>query len=216
MKEQNKLLISHIQKGLIHAELDEFFSIELKNEGYGGMEIKLHEMPVQITLRVNKSQDVMGDKKSRLNLLKHVLMQRFPLFRSGVELNVEMIKNKGLCPMTQADYIRRKLLENVPFRRAVHASMRSIKEGGAQGCIIIVSGKLKGQRAKSVKYQQGLMIHTGNDRYSYVKEAISTVLLKQGIIGIKVKIMLPHDPTGIDGPSKEISDKITILEPKTV
>lgn len=214
MRTQNKLLVSHIQKGLIHAELDEFFSIELKNEGYGGMEIKLHEMPIQITLRVNKSQDVMGDKKSRLNLLKYVLMQRFPLLQSGVELNVEMIKNKGLCPMTQADYIRRKLLENVPFRRAVHASMRSIKEGGAQGCTIIVSGKLKGQRAKSVKYQQGLMIHTGNDKHIYVKEAISTVLLKQGIIGIKVRIMLPYDPTGIDGPSRELIDKITILEPK--
>ncbi|KCZ76992.1 ribosomal protein S3 [Anncaliia algerae PRA109] len=214
MRKQNPLLVSHIQKGLMHAELDEFFSIELKEEGYGGMDIKLHEMPVQITIRVNKPEDVMGDKKSRLNLIKHLLMQRFPLLSSGVEINVEMIKNKGLCPMTQADFIRVKLFSGIPFRRAVHAAMKSIKDGGAQGCVIIISGKLKGQRAKSVKYQQGLMIHTGNDRKLFVKEAISTVLLKQGVIGIKVKIMLPYDPTGINGPSREICDKITIFEPK--
>lgn len=196
------------------AELDEFFSKEFENEIYSGMEIRPYDLPVRITIRVNKTYDVIGERKSRLNQIKQVLMERFPLLKSGVEIDVEMVKNKGLCSKTQAEFIKAKLIEGVPFRRAVNGVMRSIKESGAQGCSIIVSGKLKGQRAKSVKYTEGLMIHTGNSRNDYVKEALSIVHLKQGVIGVKVKIMLPYDPEGINGPSKIIADKILISEPK--
>jgi small subunit ribosomal protein S3e len=39
-------------------------------------------------------------------------------------------------------------------------------------------------------------------------------MMKQGILGVKVSIMLPHDPKGIVGPKTMLSDVITILEPK--
>ena len=32
--------------------------------------------------------------------------------------------------------------------------------------------------------------------------------------GIKVKIMLPHDPTGKSGPRKPLPDNVQIMEPK--
>lgn len=35
-----------------------------------------------------------------------------------------------------------------------------------------------------------------------------------GVLGIKVKIMLPHDPAGKAGPKIPLPDVITILEPK--
>lgn len=209
-----KILESFITKGIMHAELNEFFSKEFENEVYSGMDIKVHELPVQITIRVNKTHEVIGERKSRLNRVKHLLMERFPLLKTGVEIDVEMVKNKGLCPKTQADYIKTKLIENIPFRRAVNSVIRSIREAGAQGCSVIISGKLKGQRAKSVKYTDGLMIHTGSSRNDYVSEALSVVHLKQGVIGIKVKVMLPYDAEGINGPSKVMADKIRILEPR--
>lgn len=214
MVSTKQILSKFVEKGVMNAELNEFFAKEFQEEVYSGMEMKPHEIPVQITIRVNKTHEVIGERKSRLNRIKHVLMERFPLLRMGVEINVEMVKNKGLCPKTQAEYIKAKLLENIPFRRAVNSVMRSIRESGAQGCAIIVSGKLKGQRAKSVKYTDGLLIHTGSSKDDYVKEALSIVHMKQGVIGIKVRIMLPYDPEGINGPSKVISDKIRILEPK--
>ena len=36
----------------------------------------------------------------------------------------------------------------------------------------------------------------------------------KGSIGVRVKIMLPHDPKGIMGPMKQQADVVTILEPK--
>jgi hypothetical protein len=34
------------------------------------------------------------------------------------------------------------------------------------------------------------------------------------VLGVKVVIMLPHDPKGIVGPKTLLDDVITILEPK--
>ena len=38
--------------------------------------------------------------------------------------------------------------------------------------------------------------------------------LIQGVLGIKVKIMLPHDPSGKTGPKTPLPDHVSIVEPK--
>ena len=40
------------------------------------------------------------------------------------------------------------------------------------------------------------------------------VLLRQGVLGIRVKIMLPHDPMGRLGPKTPLPDIIRVLPPK--
>ena len=49
-----------------------------------------------------------------------------------------------------------------------------------------MSGKLRGQRAKSMKFVDGLMIHSGDPVNDYVDSACRHVLLRQGVLGIKV------------------------------
>ncbi len=49
-----------------------------------------------------------------------------------------------------------------------------------------------------------------------METAVRHVMMRQGILGVKVSIMLPHDPKGINGPKTLLSDVITILEPKNV
>ena len=87
-------------------------------------------------------------------------------------------------------------------------------ESGAQGCEIVVSGKLRGQRAKAMKFLDGLMIHSGDPVNDYVQYAVRHVLLRQGVLGIKVKIMLPHDPKEGKGVKKPLPDHIQIVQPK--
>uniref|UniRef100_A0A2I2ZTT5 40S ribosomal protein S3 n=1 Tax=Gorilla gorilla gorilla TaxID=9595 RepID=A0A2I2ZTT5_GORGO len=78
-------------------------------------------------------------------------------------------------------------------------------ESGAKGCEVMVSGKLRGQRTKSMN----------GDRVNYyIDTAVCHVLLRQGVLGIKVKIMLPWDPTGKIGPKKRLPDHVSIVEPK--
>ena len=49
-----------------------------------------------------------------------------------------------------------------------------------------MSGKLRGQRAKAMKFVDGLMIHSGDPVNDYVDQACRHVLLRQGVLGIKV------------------------------
>jgi len=59
-------------------------------------------------------------------------------------------------------------------------------ESGAKGCEVIVSGKLRAQRAKSMKFKDGYMVSSGNPCRMYLDTAVRHVLLRQGVLGIKV------------------------------
>ncbi|KAF8668708.1 hypothetical protein HU200_051893 [Digitaria exilis] len=79
---------------------------------------------------------------------------------------------------------------------------------------VIVSGKLRAQRAKSMKFKDGYMISSGHPVNLYIDSAVRHVLLRQGVLGIKVKIMLDWDPKGKQGPTMPLPDLVTIHPPK--
>lgn len=58
------------------------------------------------------------------------------------------------------------------------------------------------------------MIHSGQPAKDFIDSATRHVLLRQGVLGIKVKIMRGSDPEGKAGPSKSLPDSVTIIEPK--
>jgi hypothetical protein len=55
---------------------------------------------------------------------------------------------------------------------------------------VIVSGKLRAQRAKAMKFKDGYMIKAGEAAKVYSDIATRHVLLRQGTLGVKVRIML--------------------------
>jgi len=55
-------------------------------------------------------------------------------------------------------------------------------ENQAKGCELIISGKLRGQRAKAMKFRDGYMIKSGQPTKDYVDTATRHVLLRQGIL----------------------------------
>jgi len=65
-----------------------------------------------------------------------------------------------------------------------------------------------------MKFVDGLMVHSGEPVNQYLQSAVRHVQLRQGVLGIKVKIMLPHDPKGQCGPRDPLPDHIQIVEPK--
>jgi ribosomal protein S3 len=49
-----------------------------------------------------------------------------------------------------------------------------------------VSGKLRAQRAKSMKFKDGYMVSSGDPVRLYIDGAVRHVMLRQGVLGIKV------------------------------
>ena len=58
------------------------------------------------------------------------------------------------------------------------------------------------------------MIHSGQPAKDFIDFATRHVLLRQGVLGIKVKIMRGQDPEGKAGPSQTLPDAVVIIEPK--
>merc|ERR1712048_731045 len=121
-----------------------------------------------------------------------------------------LAKSSSLPP----ESLRYKLLGGLAVRRAAYGVLRFVMENGARGCEVVISGKIRGQRAKAMKFVDGMMIHSGNPVKEYVDTAVRHVLLRQGVLGVKVKILKPYDETGMNGPKLLYPDIVTILEPK--
>merc|ERR1711946_80082 len=158
------------------------------------------------------TQNVLGEKGRRIRELTSVVQKRFGFQEGTVELYAEKVATRGLCAIAQAESLRYKLIGGLAVRRACYGVLRFIMESGAKGCEVVVSGKLRGQRAKSMKFVDGLMIHSGEPTNVYVDCAVRHVLLRQGVLGIKV--MLPWDPNNKNGPKRPLPDNVSIMEPK--
>jgi small subunit ribosomal protein S3e len=203
-----------IREGVFHAELNEFFTRELAEDGYSGLEIRVTPQRTEIIIMATKTQQVLGEKGRRIRELTSVIQKRFGYPENSIELFAQKVVTRGLCAIAQAESLRYKLMGGLPVRRACYGVLRFIMESGAQGCEIIVSGKLRGQRAKAMKFIDGLMIHSGDPVNDYVQFAVRHVLLRQGVLGIKVKIMLPYDGKEGKGAKKPLPDHVSIVQPK--
>merc|ERR1740128_1017897 len=203
-----------IADGVFKAELNEFLTRELAEDGYSGVEVRVTPAKTEIIIMATRTQNVLGEKGRRIRELTSVVQKRFNFPDGSLELYAEKVATRGLCAIAQAESLHYKLMGGLAVRRACYGVLRFIMESGAKGCEVVVSGKLRGQRAKSMKFGEGLMIHSGHPVNDYVDKACRHVLLRQGVLGIKVKIMLPWDQTGKMGPKKPLPDHVTIVEPK--
>jgi len=89
-----------------------------------------------------------------------------------------------------------------------------VTDAGAKGVECTVSGKVRTSRAKAMIFRSGYMVKSGNPSEIYTDECVRHVQLRQGSIGVRVKIMLPYDPKGFQGPSIQQADVVKVLEPK--
>merc|ERR1712007_163315 len=184
-----------VRDGLFKAELDEFFRRELAEDGYSGVIVRKSKTCEVIIIATRPSQ-VLGEKTRRIRELTAIVNKRWGHEQGQIDLYVERVANRGLSAVAQAESLRYKLLAGLPVRRAAYGVVRFVMESGAKGCEVVVSGKIKGQRAKAMKFCDGLMIHSGDPVNQYVDKAVRHVQLPQGVLGIKVKIMMNHDPQG--------------------
>ena len=214
----NTQLISKKRKfvadGIFYCELNEFLTRTLAEDGYSGVEVRMTPIRTEIIIRATRTREVLGEKGRRIRELTSLVQKRFGFPENSVELFAERVENRGLCAMAQAESLRYKLLGGLAVRRACYGILKFVMDNGAQGCEVTVSGKLRGQRAKTMKFIDGYLLSTGNPKKLYVKQAIRNVEMRQGIVGIKVKIMLRHDPEGKTGPKARLPDDVFIHEPK--
>jgi len=186
----------------------------LVDEGFAGVEIRNTPTRTEIIIRATRTKSVLGENGQRIRELTSIVQKRFG-FRDGqVELYAERVLNRGLCAMAQVESLKYKLMEGLAVRRACYGIVRFVMESGARGCEVSVSGKARTQRANAMIFRDGYMVKSGYPCVIYKDIAKKHVMMRSGVVGLKVVIMLPNDPTGRIGPKTPQPDVIVVLDPK--
>merc|ERR1719251_402677 len=202
-----------VKDGVFYAELNDFLARELAEDGYAGCEVRVTPTRTEVIIRATRPRQVVGDQGRRVREITALVQKRFKYQKGQIILFAEKIRNKGLSALAQAQAVKFRLMQGLSVRRAAYSVVKFIMDKGAKGCEVVVTGKLRGQRAKAMKFKEGLMLCSGDIVNQYVDKAVKHVHLRQGVIGIKVKIMLPHDPTGENGISRDLPDAIKVHDP---
>lgn len=203
-----------VADGVFQAELNEFLSRTLGQFGYAGIEVRVSNIGTEIRIRVAKAEDILKGQK-QLKEIQSLIEKRFNYNEvNKLDIKIVPLPVRALCSAYQAEQIKFKLLTSKPVRMVANGVLNQVKRtGAAKGCEVIISGKVRGQRAKAQKYRWGYLISTGQPKKEFIDEAVRHVKLRQGVLGIKVKIFVDTIQKGRDG-QKVLPDLITIHEPK--
>lgn len=206
-----------VADGVFQAELNEFLTRCLGMEGYAGIEVRATSMSTEIRVKATKTKEILEKSARKVRELKSLIEKRYNFndVDNKVELAIKPLPyDKNLCAAAQAENLKYKLLGGTPVRLAANNILAMVmKRGGAKGCEIIISGKVRGQRAKSQKYLQGYLVSTGQPKLEFIDIAVRHVELRQGVLGVKVKIMQDSE-RAVGKYRKIMPDYVKIHEPK--
>lgn len=203
-----------VADGVFQAELHGFFSRALDDVGYSGFELTATLPKPEIRIRATKVRALTENNDRKMRELESVIQKRFGYGKDGISLTFERILTKGLCAAAMAESLKLKLLNQIPLRLAANSVIKQAIMEEAKGCEVIISGKLQQQRAKSMKFKSGYMISSGQPKLDYLDVAVRHVFFKQGIMGVKVKIMKNYDPSNKQCANKPLPDFVQIADPK--
>ncbi|MGQ9530387.1 MAG: 30S ribosomal protein S3 [Candidatus Bathycorpusculaceae bacterium] len=170
-------------------EIDEFLQKKLEKAGYGGVSISKTPLGTHIVIYAMRPGLVIGRGGETIKELASILEEKFKV--SNPQISVSEIEIPELNAYVVASRIASALERGVHFRRAGFWALNQVMEAGALGAEIIISGKLRTERARFEKFRAGYMPRCGDPALKYMRKAEVHVQLKPGIFGIRVRIMPP-------------------------
>ncbi len=205
-----------IDMNLQYVQVTEYLNRELKLAGQGKIEIHKTPMGHRIVIHAVRLGMVIGRRGRNVRKITDALEHKYGL--ETPQLEVKDLDNPRLNSRVMAGRLISQIQKGFHFRRAGYALVRRIMGAEARGCEITIKGKLTSQRARAEVFREGFVAKCGEPAKKYVHDTVMEVTMKQGVIGVHVKIMqpdaiLPDDAElipGVFGPPKE--EEIEIAE----
>ncbi|NOZ82202.1 MAG: 30S ribosomal protein S3 [Euryarchaeota archaeon] len=194
-----------IEDNIHRFEVVEFLHKELEKTGCGEVEVQRTPIGTRVVVWVQRPGLVIGRKGQAIRKLTAILKSRFGLDNPQIE--VQELEVPELNPQVMARSIAAALERGTHFRKAGYTALHRIMDAGARGAEITISGKLTGERAKTVKFVDGYLKHCGEPAMQFVKVGYAIASPKPGVIGVKVKIMPPGTRLPDDVVYKEVPEK---------
>jgi small subunit ribosomal protein S3 len=179
-----------VKENARRAEIDEFLSQELKRAGYSKVEMNKTPLGTRVVVYAAKPGLVIGRRGQSIRDLTAVLEQRFGV--QNPQISVATLEAPELDPKVVASQIAMALQRGIHFRRAAYWALQRTIEAGALGVEISIRGKLTTDRARYEKYKAGYLPSVGEAIDRIVRFAVVDTQLKQGLFGIRVRLMPPN------------------------
>ncbi len=178
-----------ITESIKRTEIDEYLQKKLDRAGYGGVNISKTPLGTHIVIYAMRPGIVIGRGGETIRELASFLGEKFGV--SNPQISVSEIEVPELNAHVVASRVASALQRGVHFRRAGFWSLNQVMEAGALGCEIVISGKLRTERARFEKFRAGYLIKCGEPSLRYMQKAVAHVQLKPGMMGIRVRILPP-------------------------
>lgn len=175
-----------IKNNFRNMELNEFLATSLKDAGYGGVEVQKTPVGARITVYVTRPGLVIGRKGTGIKDLMAKLEQKFGL--QNPQISVLEVTQPELNPHIMSNRIAQLIERGTAFRRASMWSLNTIMNSGALGVEVVISGKLRTERAHFEKHTIGVVPKSGDIAGHIVTTGMSSVLTKMGLMGIQLRI----------------------------
>jgi small subunit ribosomal protein S3 len=165
--------------------------------------VKIEYTPVgeKIIVSTHKPGWIIGRRGEKIAELTEILKKRFKM--ENPHIDIEEISHPEFDAQLVADNIAITLerFGAIKYKASSYRALSRIKNSGALGAELRLSGKLPSDRARSWRFAFGYLKKTG-DSAKVVDRAESVAYTKQGVVGIKVAILAPgvkvHDHITID------------------
>jgi small subunit ribosomal protein S3 len=197
-RKDKRIIVENVRRVL----LKEYLMSETRRAGFGGLDIQRTPMGTRVTLLAERPGLVIGRKGGAIKSLTEAVEQKFHFDNPQIE--VQEVASPALNAQIMAEKLANALERGWHFRRAGHSTVRRIMESGAKGCLVIIAGKLTGQRHRTEKFKQGHIKYCGEPRHLWMDLGFAVAKLKPGVIGVTVEIMDPR---------AKLPDEVEIRQP---
>jgi len=187
--------------------LDEWLEKELANAGYAGMKVVSTPRGVlgtRVVIYALRPGLVIGRRGSKIKELAKKIEKNFQY--ENVNISVYEVEEPELNPKIMAWQIERQLVRGIRYRRVGFWALNVIRNAGAAGVEIVISGKLRTVRSAYDKFVSGTILKSGELSERLVESAKRPVLTKHGIIGVKVSIMKTSLREYLESLEKEVGE----------
>jgi small subunit ribosomal protein S3 len=178
-----------ITEAIKNTEIDEYLQKKLERAGYGGVNLSKTPLGTHVVIYAMRPGLVIGRGGETIKELATALEENFKL--SNPQISVSEIEVPEFNASVIASRVASALERGVHFRRAGFWALNQVMEAGALGVEIVISGKLRTERARFEKFRAGEFPRVGDPALKYTRKAAAHVQLKPGMIGVRVKIMPP-------------------------
>jgi len=183
-RKDRRIVIENVRRML----LQEYLMKQTQRAGFGGLDIQRTPMGTRVTLIAERPGLVIGRKGAAIKALTDAVDRQFNFDNPQIE--VQEVASPSLNAQIMAEKLANALERGWHFRRAGHSTVRRIMEAGAKGCLVVIAGKLTGQRHRRAKFKAGHIKYCGEPRNTWMRKGFAVAKLKPGVIGVTVQISI--------------------------